>query len=135
MGAEDGCSKAVTFHNCFMFLHKQSDADMHMNTNIFMCIYIYSYIYIYIHIYIYTFTYTYTCVCVCVCVCVLVFVCVFVCCVTDVQIVRYTWRKGRISQLIPSSVSHRITETEQLYQAKQMIGALGNVLFSTDSQT
>ena len=48
-------------------------------------------------------------VCVRLCLCLFV---VFVCCVTDVQIVRWTRRKGRISMLIPSSVSLSITETE-----------------------
>ena len=57
---------------------------------------------------------------------------------TNVHIVRYMWRKGRktnrtISQLVPSAVSLRITETEQLYQAKRMIGGIVNMLFSTDS--
>ena len=32
-----------------------------------------------------------------------------------------------MSQLIPSTVSLRIAETEQPYQAKRMIGGIGNV--------
>ena len=36
-----------------------------------------------------------------------------------------------MSKLIPSAVSLRIAETEQLYQAKRMIGGIGNVLLST----
>ena len=40
-----------------------------------------------------------------------------------------------MSQLIPSAVSLRIAETEQLYQAKRMIGGIGSVLLSTCSQT
>ena len=40
-----------------------------------------------------------------------------------------------MSQLIPSAVSLRIAETEQLYQAKRMIGGIGNLLLSTYSQT
>ena len=45
----------------------------------------------------------------------------------DVQIVLYNWVRKRktnrtISQLVPCAVSLRITETEQLYQAKRMIG-------------
>ena len=40
-----------------------------------------------------------------------------------------------MSQLIPSAVSLRIAETEQLYQAHRMIGGIGNVLLSTYSQT
>ena len=52
----------------------------------------------------------------------------------DVQIVRYTWVLRRetnrtISQLVPSNVSTRITEDEQLYQVKRMIYGIGNVLF------
>ena len=39
-----------------------------------------------------------------------------------------------ISQLVPSTVSLRITETEQLCQAKRTIGGIGHMLFSTDSQ-
>ena len=35
----------------------------------------------------------------------------------------------------PSAVSLRIAETEQLHQAQRMIGGIGNVLFSTYSQT
>ena len=58
---------------------------------------------------------------------------------TDVQIVRYASVLGRktnrtISQLIPSAVFLKIAETEQHYQAKRMIGGIGNILFSTDSQ-
>ena len=52
------------------------------------------------------------------------------------------WRREReeetnrsMSQLIPSAVSLRIAETEQPYQAKRMIGGIGNVLLSTYSQT
>ena len=57
----------------------------------------------------------------------------------DVQIVLYIWVRKRktnrtISQLVPSAVSLRITETEQLYQVKRMIEGIGNLLFSTDSQ-
>ena len=33
--------------------------------------------------------------------------------------------------MIPSAVSLRIAETEQLYQAQRMIGGIGNVLLST----
>ena len=40
-----------------------------------------------------------------------------------------------MSQLVPSAVSLRIDETEQLYQAKRMIGGIGDVLLSTYSQT
>ena len=40
-----------------------------------------------------------------------------------------------MSQLIPSAVSLRIAEPEQRYQAKRMIGGIGNVLLSTYSQT
>ena len=44
--------------------------------------------------------------------------------------------KPKQSQLIPSAVSLRIAETEQLYQAQRMLGGIGNVmLFSTYSQT
>ena len=58
----------------------------------------------------------------------------------DVQIVLYIWVRKRktnrtISQQVPSAVSLRITETEQLYQVKRMIGGIGNVLCSTFSQT
>ena len=59
---------------------------------------------------------------------------------SDVQIVRYTWVLGRktsrtISQLVPSAVSFRTAGVEQCVQAKRMIGGLGNMLFSTCSQT
>ena len=37
--------------------------------------------------------------------------------------------------LVPSEVSLRIAETEQLYQVKRMIGGIGNMLFSICSQT
>ena len=43
--------------------------------------------------------------------------------------------KPKQSQLIPSAVSLRIAETEQLYQAQRMLGGIGNVLLSTYSQT
>ena len=45
------------------------------------------------------------------------------------------WTNRTMSQLIPSAVSLRIAETEQLYQAHRMIGGIGNVLHSTYSQT
>ena len=40
-----------------------------------------------------------------------------------------------MSQLIPSAMSLRIAETEQLYQAQRMIGGIGNVLLSIFTQT
>ena len=40
-----------------------------------------------------------------------------------------------MSQLIPSAVSLRIAETEQRYQAKRMIGGIGDMLLSTYSPT
>ena len=40
-----------------------------------------------------------------------------------------------ISQLVPSAVSHKITEAEQLDQVKRMIRGIRHVLFSTCSQT
>ena len=43
--------------------------------------------------------------------------------------------KPKQSQLIPSSESLRIAETEQLYQAQRMFGGIDNVLLSTYSQT
>ena len=52
------------------------------------------------------------------------------------------WRRERreetnrtTSQMIPSAVSLRIAETEQLYQAQRMIGGIGNVLLSAYSPT
>ena len=58
----------------------------------------------------------------------------------DVQVVLYIWVRKRktnrtISQLVPSAVSFRITETEQLYQEKRIIEGIGNVPCSTYSQT
>ena len=82
--------------------------------------------------------------------------------VSDVQIVRYTWvfsvsvslclcvsvsvccvwlwwrrKRGEETNrtMSPSAVSLRIAETEQRYQAKRMIGGIGNMLLSTYSQT
>ena len=60
--------------------------------------------------------------------------------VSDVQVVRYTWRKERktnrtISQLVPSAVSLRRAGVEQLHLVKRMIGGIGNMLFSIYSQT
>ena len=43
--------------------------------------------------------------------------------------------KPKQSQLIPSAVSLRIAETEQLYHAQRMFGGIVNVLLSTCSQT
>ena len=37
--------------------------------------------------------------------------------------------------LVPSEVSLRIAETQQLYQVKPMNGGIGNMLFSIYSQT
>ena len=60
---------------------------------------------------------------------------------TDVQIVRYDCRKGakdkqnHLTAGSPSTVSLRITGAQQLHQVKRMIGGIGNMLFSTYSQT
>ena len=43
--------------------------------------------------------------------------------------------KPKQSPLIPSAVSLRIAETEQLYQAQRKFGGIGNLLLSTYSQT
>ena len=44
-------------------------------------------------------------------------------------------RYAIISQLIPPNVSLRRAGVEQLYQVKRMLGGIGNVSFSTFSQT
>ena len=82
--------------------------------NIYTCPDTYTFIHIHIHTHTYTYTYTYTC-----------------------------WRRREkreetnrtLPQLIPSAVSLKIAETEQLYQAQRKIGGIGNVLLSTYSQT
>ena len=48
-----------------------------------------------------------------------------VCCV----LLRRSWRR------IPTQVSFKRAETEQLYQVKRMFGGIGNMLFSICSQT
>ena len=125
--------------------------------NIYMCAYtcifihihihVHIYIYTYIHIYIYMYMYRYMYRCMCVCVCVslsfflrAVVVAVAGCCCCVLWLL--WWRRERreetnqtMSQLIPSAVSLRFAETEQLYQAQRMIGGIGNVLLSTYSQT
>ena len=58
----------------------------------------------------------------------------------DGQIVRYAWRKVRkanrtISQLVPTNVSLKTTEAQQLYQVKRMITGIGNVPCSICSET
>ena len=73
--------------------------------------------------------YIYMCVRVRLCVCV---VCVLCVCVGGRGGEEERRRSG---QLIPSGVSLRITEAEQLYQVKRMIGGLGKMLFLTCSQT
>ena len=62
-------------------------------------------------------------------------------CVCVVVVCCGCWKRKRreetnriMSQLIPSAVSLRIAETEQLYQAQRMIGGIGNVLLSTYSR-
>ena len=40
-----------------------------------------------------------------------------------------------VSQLLPSAVSLRIAETEQLYLAQRMVGGIGKVLLSIFTQT
>ena len=82
--------------------------------------------------------YMYMCVCVCVCVCVsfslllrVVAVAVAGCGGGGTE----GGDKPTQSQLIPSAVSLRIAETEQLYQAQRMFVGIGNVLLSTYSQT
>ena len=111
----------------------------------------YSYTYIYryknIYVYMYIYRYMYVCIyknintCVCVCVCVCLFVCVCVCLLRAVVlIVCYPWEEGpeakrANSQLVPSNVSLRITGIQQFYEGWPMSGGIGNVLFSTCSQT
>ena len=101
----------------------------------------YIYMYMYMYMYMYVFMYRYMCVCVslslflravpdavagcCGCKC-------------DVVVVEEERREETnrtMSQLIPSAVSLRIAETEQLYQAQRMIGGICNVLLTTYSQT
>ena len=103
----EGCDLPHWFHVCFT---KKSDAD----------------IFLHLHVHVRVRVRVRLCL-----------FAVFVCCVVCVcSVVSLTCKsfdrlgeRGRI-QLIPSSVSLKITETEQLYRAKQMI-----VLFSTYSQT
>ena len=58
--------------------------------------------------------------------CLVVWVCVLVCACVGVQ---HTPRS------FPSAVSLRRAGVQQLYQVQRMIGGIGNVLFSTCSQT
>ena len=44
-------------------------------------------------------------------------------------------RRGETNRTIWAKVSLKIAETEQLYQVKRMIGGIGDMLFSTYSQT
>ena len=56
---------------------------------------------------------------------------------TDRQIVRYAWRKeakNESNNLVAACVPRR-AGIEQLYQVKRMLGGIGNMLFSTYSQT
>ena len=86
--------------------------------------------------------------CVCVFVLVLVYVFVTVCCVWCVALwcgVGVLWCVVRVGVVCVgvcvsarstlSAVSLNISEIEQLYQEKRMVGGLGNMLFSTCSQT
>ena len=92
--------------------------------------------------------YVYVCVRLCVCVwC--VFLCVGVCvCVCDRVGVLCVWEGEEggsggggdggwvgVVFVVPSAVSLRTAETEQLYQGKRMIRGIGNMLFSIYSQT
>ena len=116
--------------------------------NMYMCADTYTFTHIHIHIHIYKYIYIKTIIHILVHVQVrvrvrvFVFVFVFVlacCCCCRCGL----WRRRdmreetnrTMSQLIPSAVSLRIAETEQLYQAQRKIGGIGNVLLSTDSQT
>ena len=79
----------------------------------------------------------------CVCVLLLYVVVVVVCCCCCVGVVCVLCVGGgggrdtnrTIWLLVPSEVSLRRAETEQLYQARQLIRGIGHVLFSTYSQT
>ena len=44
-------------------------------------------------------------------------------------------RRGETNRTIWAKVSLNIAETEQPYQAKRIIGGIGDMLFSIDSQT
>ena len=44
-------------------------------------------------------------------------------------------RRGETNRTIWAKVSLKIAETEKLYQVKRMIGGIGNMLFSTYSQS
>ena len=105
-----------------------------------MFINIYMYIYMYMYIYIYIYIYMCVCGCVCVCVCVwCVFLCVGVCvCVCDRVGVLCVWEGEEggsggggdggwvvVVFVVPSAVSLRITEAQQLHQVKRMIGGIG----------
>ena len=59
--------------------------------------------------------------------------CVCVCCLCSV--VSLCWLLCVLCVLIPSAISVKIAETEPPYQVKRLIGGLGDVLFSTCSQT
>ena len=75
----------------------------------------------------------------CACACACLFLCYCVLLLLPLRVVVEEGEEGgdkpKQSQLIPSAVSLRIAETEQLYQAQRMFGGIGNVLLSTYSQT
>ena len=125
-GHKHMCAFTYVFNQIHIHLHLQ--LQLHLHLHIFMHMYMYM------------------CVCVCVCVCVRVRVCgacacacacLFLCyCVLLLLPLRVVEEgeeggdKPKQLQLIPSAVSLRIAETEQLYQAQRMFGGIGNVLLS-----
>ena len=64
----------------------------------------------------------------------LVLSCLVLWCVCVCIGVRVCWRAAHSPQF-PSAVSLRRAGVQQLYQVQRMIGGIGNVLFSTCSQT
>ena len=92
--------------------------------------------FIHIHIHVYRYRYRYRYVCVCVSLSLSLFLRAVAVAVAGCgEGERREETNRTMSQLIPSAVSLRIAETEQLYQAQRMIGGIGNVLLSTYSQT
>ena len=101
----EACDLPQWFH--FFFAHKEWRRHVHVHRHFHVHIHVRIHIHVHVHIH----THVRARLCVCVSLCLLC--CVCCCCVTDVQIVHWTRRKARISQLLPSRAG-----VEQLLSGK-----------------
>ena len=124
------CKRCSKLHETFVEGHKHIHVRIHVHfhTHTYIHVHVHIHIHVQVHVRVRVRVFVFVLACCCCCRCGLLWL--------------MWWRRKRgaetnrtMSQLIPSAVSLRIAETDQLYQAKRMIGGIGNVLLSSYSQT